>query len=80
MKRRLQGLCLLLLGALLGWLSGGEIASLTRQRPGFSGEALWVGVKLLFGLALIFTGLVFLAGGVPGWRSKGPEENAPPRP
>ena len=74
--RRIQGLCLLLLGTILGWLSGGELA---RQGLALTGETLWVGVKLLFGLACIFVGLLFAAG-LPGWRSRTPDEDSPTRP
>ena len=71
--RRIQGLCLLFLGVLLGWFAGGELAIVARHRAVFSTEGLWVGVKLAIGLALIFVGLIFVVG-ASVWPRKVPDE------
>ncbi|MFO0842813.1 MAG: hypothetical protein U0797_10515 [Gemmataceae bacterium] len=60
MKRRLQGLCLLLLGAVLGWVGGGELAR-GRWRPE-PWAAVYVGLMLVSALAAVFVGLVFVSG------------------
>jgi hypothetical protein len=75
MKRRVQGLCLLLLGAVLGWVGGGELA-----RMG-GGVELWpavaVGLTLLAGLAAVFVGVVLVAD-IPLIR--GADEDVGPKP
>lgn len=67
MKRRIQGLCLLLLGAILGWMSGSEISRMLKG-PIATGPVVFVGLKLLFGLVAVFVGVVFVVG-VPPWHA-----------
>jgi hypothetical protein len=76
MTRRIQGLCLLLLGAILGWMSGSEISRMAKG-PIDAGQAAFVGVKLLLGLVAVFVGVVFVAG-VPLWGGEDDEPPAPP--
>ena len=77
MKRRLQGMCLILLGAGLGWLSGGELAVLARARGRVAAaDWLWVGGKLLLGLGVIFVGVAFLVG-LPARRTDDAEDGRP---
>ncbi len=72
--RRVQGLCLLLLGGLLGWFAGGELAVVARQSAVFTSAGIWVAVKLLGGLALVFLGLIFVVG-ASVWPNAASEEN-----
>jgi hypothetical protein len=60
MKRRLQGLCLVLLGAFLGWVGGGELARWRGRPDGW--HAVYVGLTLISALAAVFVGLVFASG------------------
>jgi hypothetical protein len=76
MRRRIQGLCLLLLGAVLGWVGGGEIARMARTSielwPAFA-----VALTLLAGLAAVFVGVVLVAGIPLFQRAEEPENNPP---
>jgi hypothetical protein len=71
--RRIQGLCLILLGVLLGWFAGGELSTLSKGDGIGTGDLVFVGAKLLIGLASLFVGLLFVVG-VP-WSQAEETEN-----
>ena len=60
--RRIQGLCLLLLGGLLGWFAGGELAVVARNHAVWTVAGALVAVTLVVGLVLVFVGLILVVG------------------
>ena len=76
--RRIQGLCLLLLGGLLGWFAGGELAVVARHGAVLTIAGVWVAVKLVVGLVLVFVGLILVVGPSVWVRKVSEEERATP--